>query len=983
MSEDLPDVGLGATHASMATQAPNSGELNAPSALARTTDGALIGGAPMAPTAASAPSEVLLAQADELTPGTRLGSYEIIRMLGQGGMGNVYVARDVKLGRKVAVKTVRAKAQSHSARFVQEARATARFQHDNIVVIHDAGEHQGIMYMVLEYLDGHPLDAIIGTPMAPRQAVDYLIPVLRALEAAHEHGIIHRDLKPANIFVTRRGSVKVLDFGIAKALDAANKDTGHHPAVKPETTEIKKFRSSVETEAGALVGTMAYMAPEQWANADIDARTDIWALGLILWEMLAGRHPFMKKSMTELVQMAVGAMPLPDPSKYIADLPSELERVLHKCLQVVPDERFGSASDMLAALEAAIPRRQAVQLAVDACPYPGLSAFSESEASLFFGRTSDVSQVLAALDENPLLAVVGPSGVGKSSLVRAGVIPALKSKANWDSRALRPGRKPIQALARLLADNEAVREDRAVRMAELGTKIVAEPGYFGNALRRRCVQRKERLLLLVDQFEEIFTLADENNRRSFVAALLGAADDVGSEVRVVLSLRSDFLDPMTELPELAAAVTRGLVLLKPPGREQLEEALVAPAEVMGFRFEDPRMVDAMVETLEDSPSALPLLQFAGTQLWETRDEAKKLLTRTAYDAMGGIDGLLASHADAVLEAQPATQQTVIQEIFRRLVTADGTRALVDGDELQHLSKLGDVVSALNVLVDARLVVVQKDDRSGAATYEIAHETLMASWPRLQQWLAEGREHAGFLDRVKAAAKEWDAQGRTEGLLWTGDAAEDAAVFQRRFTGTLADREQAFLAAVARLRGRSRRRRRVATWTTITALLAVVVAGGFALVSVSQAEQDAQSKARLARDEADRANTMAKSLQEQIQATQDKEKARKKAQADADAKAKVVDKQGKDLAKSAEDLSQAAAELEKKNKALESALKKAREGEAAALKVAEAEKKLSASQQAAAQKAKQLRQKTEKLLALEKDKNRKLNKQLRRIENKLR
>ncbi len=226
----------------------------------------------------------------DLAPGTRIKQYELIRELGQGGMGVVYAARDVKLGRRVAMKFLRQVDREVLDRFLVEARATAQCNHDNIVIIFEVDEWKGMPYMVLEFIEGKSLRDVMGPfgdgqPLPPTRVIEMILPVARALARAHEEGIVHRDLKPENVLISNAGQVKVLDFGIAKALGTAD-------AVKKSVSQIMSdARSLTLTREGDMVGTLPYMSPEQMGVDHVDHRSDLFALGLIMFEMLAGQHP--------------------------------------------------------------------------------------------------------------------------------------------------------------------------------------------------------------------------------------------------------------------------------------------------------------------------------------------------------------------------------------------------------------------------------------------------------------------------------------------------------------------------------------------------------------------------------------------------------------------------------------------------------------------------------------------------------------------
>src|SRR5262249_27222972 len=209
-------------------------------------------------------------------------------------------------------------------------------------------------------------------------------------------------------------------------------------------------------------------------------------------------------------------------------------------------------------------------------------------------------------------------------------------------------------------------------------RLRSEPGFVGTLLRARARQTNGQILLFVDQFEELYTLVpDPAERRAFTAALTGGADDTAAPLRVVVSMRSDFLDRIAEDPRFMEELSRGLLFLQPPDRNGLREALVAPVEMVGHRFESAAMVEDMLDALVGTQGALPLLQFAAAKLWDARDRQNRLLTVASYNAIGGISGALATHADDVVAQMNDRAQKLTQKIFRRLVTPERTRAIVE------------------------------------------------------------------------------------------------------------------------------------------------------------------------------------------------------------------------------------------------------------------------------------------------------------------
>jgi eukaryotic-like serine/threonine-protein kinase len=278
-----------------------------------------------------------------LTSGTKLGPYEIQSQLGAGGMGEVYRARDTRLGREVALKILPesfARDADRLRRFEQETQAVAALNHQNILAIYDVGHHNATPFLVSELLEGESLRAVLDRgPLPQRKAIDYAVQVAKGLAAAHDKGIVHRDLKPDNLFVCRDGRVKILDFGLAKL------------AVKEPPEPDGATITSAHTAAGVVMGTASYMAPEQVRGESVDPRTDMFAFGAALYEMVSGRRAFRRDTAAETMTAI-----LKDDVPEIADLEPPispaLDRIVRRCLEKSPDHRFQSAKDLAFALEA-------------------------------------------------------------------------------------------------------------------------------------------------------------------------------------------------------------------------------------------------------------------------------------------------------------------------------------------------------------------------------------------------------------------------------------------------------------------------------------------------------------------------------------------------------------------------------------------------------------------------------------------------------
>jgi serine/threonine protein kinase len=279
-----------------------------------------------------------------LAAGSRLGPYEILGQIGAGGMGEVYRAKDPRLGRDVAIKVLPASFSQDTdrlRRFEQEARAAGVLNHPNITAVYDFGTHDDAPYVVQELLEGETLRAAMaGAKLPPRKAIDYALQIAHGLAAAHEKGIVHRDLKPENLFVTNDGRVKILDFGLAKlTLNEA----------RPEATNLPTATGG--TEPGVVLGTLGYMSPEQVKGKPADARSDIFSFGAILYEMLSGRRAFHADSAAETMSAILREEP-PDLSVTNQSISPGLERIVRHAIEKNPEQRFHSAHDVAFALEA-------------------------------------------------------------------------------------------------------------------------------------------------------------------------------------------------------------------------------------------------------------------------------------------------------------------------------------------------------------------------------------------------------------------------------------------------------------------------------------------------------------------------------------------------------------------------------------------------------------------------------------------------------
>jgi WD40 repeat protein/DNA-binding SARP family transcriptional activator len=432
----------------------------------------------------------------------------------------------------------------------------------------------------------------------------------------------------------------------------------------------------------------------------------------------------------------------------------------------------------------------------DVCPFKGLAPFETHDAQLFFGRERLVEELVARLSDTQLLAVVGPSGSGKSSLLRAGLVPAL----GQDAIVVRPGERPAAELA---AAFEHV-----------------SPG--------------GRLVLAVDQFEELFTgTLPEPERHALVDALVEAAWDPDRRAVVLLALRADFFGRLAAYPELADLIGPNHVLLGPMTTGELRRAIEGPAEQTGLSIQ-PVLVDALVDDVAGEPGGLPLLSTALLDLWRRREGSA--LTLAAYERTGGVRGAVGRHAEAAFRSLGEDDQRLARRILMRLVDGGGaepvTRRRATRAELEADDEA--VARVLGALVERRLLV------TGGETVELVHEALLERWPRLAAWVDEDAQGRQLHRHLNQAAADWDAADRDAGELYRGARLAAALEWAEAAGGVagLNRLEEAFLAESRAAAARSNRRLRAYLAVAVLLLLAALLAGGLALRARSAAARQA-------------------------------------------------------------------------------------------------------------------------------------------------
>jgi serine/threonine protein kinase len=812
----------------------------------------------------------------------RLGPFVLVHQVGHGGFAPVWLAKEVYGGaelRTAAVKLFaldngRGASTAARERIVEEARALCRVEHPNVVRFYSLpiDDEAGVIGLAMEHVAGTSLDrrmasvrlAVCDTaeddpdrvlaPGAPltgparieRFSLDEALAVgasiASALSAVHRAGLVHRDVKPANI-VDAAGVYKLIDFGIA----AADVD---------ETTLLGDAPSDGETRRVVQTsGTVGYIDPACLAaDAEPAPSSDLYALGATLFELLTGSLPAAVGASAEIGlrgEVLDGRVASPALCAVAPHAPPALGRIVDGLLQADRAARPASAEAVAIALErlrSELAGRAARGLPPeDVGPFRGLERFEERDHDVYFGRASETAASLQTLRARGLLALVGASGTGKSSLARAGVLPAVVTGAldrrRWDAVIASPGSDPRAAicagLASIVPDARELAPDALV--AELAARVEA---------------RGAGVVLLVDALEELSLAADESSKAWAVELLarLGSATLPG--VRAVVTVRRDLLDPLLS-GDLGRAIGRGLVLVEPISELTWADIVHQALDAYGYVLEDKALEEELLRELTGTRAAMPLVQFALRELWRKRDVATKRITRRGYRHIGGILGALERHAEATHAtiAAEAHGEEAAKKLLLALTTAQGTRLSRKRAEL--LAALEPAARrALEVFEAARLVVTED------AGITLAHEALLTHWSRLRSWVDEARSDRLFAEELERDALRWTADP-TGAPLWGRRRVADGEALRAHGT-SLSAAATAFLDASRRA---ERRMRRV-VGGAVAAVVLAASGGGLAYL------QSARDSVRALREEEQR--TQRALVQEQM-ARVEEQKSRKSAE----------------------------------------------------------------------------------------------------------
>ncbi|MBI2570678.1 MAG: protein kinase [Candidatus Schekmanbacteria bacterium] len=733
-----------------------------------------------------------------LGAGNLLGNrYRLIERLGQGSRGEVWRARDLELEIDIALKSVSpcsGPADGHD-RLRQEVAAARAVASPHVCRVLDLVEVQGRELIAMELVDGQPLPAYLRAraPLALAEANAIAQQMLQGLAAIHRAGLVHRDLQPSQIMVADGGRVVIMDFVLAAVL------AGQCPN-------------------GAAAGARRYVSPEQARGEQLDARSDLYAAAMVCDELLAAGRTDFTSAASGPLQASPAAPHLPE---------SPWRPALLRALDPTPSARPQSAQALACDLHELTARASST---AGTAPFPGMRPFTAAEADRYYGRDAEIERIWKRIPYRQLIALVGPSGAGKTSFVHAGI--AAHAPERWRVLALAPRSDPFAALGAAVS-SAAPAHGSAAGPESSGHPLVWATPAAARASFERWRLLQDSVLLVLDPGEELFSQTPRELRAAFIELLSFSLTELG--VHVILSIRDDYFFRCQEYPALAP-VFDNLFPLAPPTAGALFRAFSEPVEKLGFRYESRDLVAEMIAAGTGEAAALPLLSFAAARLWEEREQTSRTLTIAAYRRIGGVAGALARHADAVVASLGPERLALVREIFRNLMTLEGKPISRRVRELAALSPdAGEVDAVLATLADARLLT-RIDDNAAVASappasglaeepaparnqrVEVIHESLLQAWPRLVRWRAQDVDCAVFRDELRQAAVAWEDSGRKADRLWTGEVYREYELWRSRYPVQLTEIEAAFADAMDRCERRRAFRRRIGLSAVIAGLL---------------------------------------------------------------------------------------------------------------------------------------------------------------------
>lgn len=707
-----------------------------------------------------------------------LAGYEIRDRIGDGAVGDLHLGFHPSSGREVWLEVIApevAGAPGFISRFEAVMQRLSRLDHPNLIVPIDYWRDTDGAYLVYPRHRGSTLGAFTDENLSP----EALTVVVSALDHAHSWGVVHGSLGMSRIHIGEEGHLYL--FGFSSGL---NEGSGQSPR---------------------------YRAPEVVLEGSLSIEADLYAMGVLAFEWLTG-----------------GEAPM-DVGIPATGLGSAVDAAIAKTTSSDPRERISGLEALRSQIsdtKALSPTRRELRN-----PYKGLLAFQEADADDFYGRDQAIEELTEAARTRPLVAVVGPSGIGKSSLVKAGLVPQVRSGVLWDGEWLvtqmTPGPNPFEALRRALTRIAVL-----IPVSAEAQFAQSDPAVLDAV--QRMLPVNAQALLIVDQFEELYTMTADPTERSSFLEFLQAASGPGSPLRVVLTLRADYLDHPLVDPEHGDLVRHGLVSVRAPNRDELIEAIVRPAESVGVEVEAD-LAERLAGEVVGEPGALPLTQLLLTGLFDDRESDR--LTVADYQQAGGVLGSMADKAENIYrQLDPADQEITRQAFLRLMVVSEDSADTRSRTRLSTLPPGSQRI--LESFAAARLVVFDHDPVTRETTVEVAHEALIGGWPRLAAWVESLRDDLLLHRRFKESMADWQERGEEDAYLlsarqlaqhenWIPDSEIQLTASEREFL------EESRVWVDAQETRRRRRRGWVLTGFAAAALIASVL-GIAALINAGEA-----------------------------------------------------------------------------------------------------------------------------------------------------
>lgn len=810
----------------------------------------------------------------------RLGPYRCKELLDKAGSAPVYRAVEEHAGlalREVAVKIFdigQTKAgeanEGWQARVVDEARALCRVQHPNVIRFHTLATDpkRGLMGLVMEFAEGISVDrqlADVPADSARRVAlaVEIGIDIASALAAAHEAGVVHCNVKPSNIMLTA-GTHKLINFGIAASVrpagqknDGAQREALALDDLPPESIGMKAStldKANADT-ATPITGTIGYVDPVCLkTTAPPTAASDLYSLGATLYQCLAGDVPALATSKKAGggkagvdKKVLVGDAPAAPVADVAPGAPPALAKLIDALVSATREARPRSAELVLRDLErirSALAGRERALPPDGRGPFPGLERYEASDRDVFFGRAAEIAGVIELARTRGLVGIVGLSGSGKSSITRAGLLPAIEEGAlgGWPKKyrsvLVTPGKDLMAALSAAL---EKV----------VGSPLEEHPEAIAEQLAADVDAKGEGIVLLVDQLEELVTKYDAKSEKGRAAALdlLSRLAEAHMGLRVIVAVRRDLLDATLAIdPIFSRALSRGIQLLAPLSSGGWEEVVDRSLEAYGYSFEDAKLKKEILADLKGRESAMTLVQFGLTRLWAARDEKKKTIPRAAFNAKGGMQSALEEHADAAIAAKKIPRDT-LRNVLLAMTTPEGTRAHIELEVL--VERYGESAKeAIFALTKARLVVAEQDG------FTFVHDAVLREWSLLRGWLQDARDDRLLVSHVERDAARWDTS-KDVAELWRKGRLAAAVELWRRDGSPLTDVAKKFLDAGAKEEQKAQRAR----FGIVVLVVGLIVGGALFYAKLSH---DSEAQARKDADALAAALTDVKTLKQQAE-----------------------------------------------------------------------------------------------------------------------